>query len=253
MRTLGFKARVLLREGRTAEALPPLDQATVGSVGEAPKEYAEGLKKTIGEWEAEARKQPDFRRSGVGVAIDDKTSTLDDMMSSTIEMLAPLLSGARVRVLATLLTDPNRESYLREIARAAGVPLRAVQRELALYQSIGLISRRPRGREVFIAVDRAHPLFAGLRALLAQAAAVPGIAAPDPGVPRTAGAIPPDAPQPVSHTVPESTPEPTPHAVPESVPGPEVAIVNGKASVIRSGRRQPAQDVPAADETWRVW
>jgi hypothetical protein len=43
-------------------------------------------------------------------------------------MLTRLMPAARVKVLAFLLLNASEECYLREIARRAGVPLRAAQR-----------------------------------------------------------------------------------------------------------------------------
>jgi predicted nucleotidyltransferase len=82
---------------------------------------------------------------------------------------------ARVKVLAFLLLNAAEECYLREIARRAGVHLKAVQRELEILEGIGLVKRAHRGRQVFIRVDTNHPLFADLRSLLLKS---DGLAAP---------------------------------------------------------------------------
>jgi uncharacterized protein len=73
---------------------------------------------------------------------------------------------ARVKVLAFLLLNASEECYLREIARRAGVPLKAAQRELENLELIGLVQRTRRGRQVFFRVETAHPLFPELRGLL---------------------------------------------------------------------------------------
>lgn len=105
-------------------------------------------------------------------------------------MLDALLPRNRIRVLGLLLGNPSNPYYLREIARACGVPLRAVQRELALYETMGLVRRVPRGRQVFFAVETGHPLFPELRALLEKASPRPaaGSAAPPQVVPPPADA-----------------------------------------------------------------
>ena len=81
-------------------------------------------------------------------------------------MLTRLMPAARVKVLAFLLLNASEECYLREIARRAGVPLKAAQRELVILEQIALVQRIPRGRQVFFRVDTAHPLFPDLRGLL---------------------------------------------------------------------------------------
>ena len=81
-------------------------------------------------------------------------------------MLKRLMPAARVKVLAFLLLNSSEECHLREIARRAGVPLQAAQRELANLERIALLQRTKRGRQVFFRVDTSHPLFPELRALL---------------------------------------------------------------------------------------
>jgi predicted nucleotidyltransferase len=81
-------------------------------------------------------------------------------------MLTKLMPIARVKVLAFLLLNASEEYHLREIARRAGVPLRAVQRELELLEEITLVDRERRGRQVFVRVQTSHPLFHDLRSLL---------------------------------------------------------------------------------------
>lgn len=84
-------------------------------------------------------------------------------------MLNRLLPKARVRVLSLLLCDPTKSFYMREIARLSGLPVRAVQREVALYEAVGLCERIPRGKQVFFRARTGHPLFPELRALLLKA------------------------------------------------------------------------------------
>jgi predicted nucleotidyltransferase len=83
-------------------------------------------------------------------------------------MLTKLMPAARVKVLAFLLLNASEELHLREIARRAGVPLQAAQRELALLEEIALVERQRRGRQVFVSVQTSHPLFEDLRSLLVR-------------------------------------------------------------------------------------
>jgi len=81
-------------------------------------------------------------------------------------MLTRLMPAARVKVLAFLLLNASEECHLREIARRAGVPLQAAQRELKNLERIALVQRTKRGRQVFFRVETGHPLFTDLRGLL---------------------------------------------------------------------------------------
>ena len=83
-------------------------------------------------------------------------------------MLTKLMPTARVKVLAFLLLNASEEYHVREIARRAGVPLKAAQRELALLEEIALIERHRRGHQVFVAVQTSHPLYVDLRSLLVK-------------------------------------------------------------------------------------
>jgi predicted nucleotidyltransferase len=83
-------------------------------------------------------------------------------------MLTKLMPAARVKVLAFLLLNATEEYHIREIARRAGVPLKAAQRELALLEEIDLIERHRRGHQVFVAVQTNHPLYVDLRSLLVK-------------------------------------------------------------------------------------
>ncbi len=78
--------------------------------------------------------------------------------------------------------------------------MRAVQREVAIYEAMGLCERVPRGHQVFFRVSREHPLFAELRALLLKASAVrpaPTVTArPEPPAPASPASAPP-SPQPM--------------------------------------------------------
>jgi len=81
-------------------------------------------------------------------------------------MLTKLMPAARVKVLAFLLLNASEELHLREIARRAGVPLQAAQRELALLEEIALVERHRRGRQVFVSIQTSHPLYEDLLSLL---------------------------------------------------------------------------------------
>jgi len=81
-------------------------------------------------------------------------------------MLTKLMPAARVKVLAFLLLNASEEFHLREIARRAGVPLQAAQRELEMLEEIALIERKQRGRQVFVSVQTSHPIYDDLRSLL---------------------------------------------------------------------------------------
>ncbi len=59
-------------------------------------------------------------------------------------------SRARVEVLKLFLINPNNRHYLREVANLTRQPVRAVQRELARLEAVGLLqSNRAGNRKYF--------------------------------------------------------------------------------------------------------
>jgi len=61
---------------------------------------------------------------------------------------------------------PEQSFYLREIARAAGVGLGAVQRELARLTKAGILTRTVSGRQVYFRANQECPIFGELRDLM---------------------------------------------------------------------------------------
>jgi len=91
-------------------------------------------------------------------------------MSTKRDPAVVLLGETRCRVLRLLLCAAATEAeppHLRAIARRAGVAVGALQRDLRLLIGLGLIERRPVGRQVTFAARRDHPLAGPLTELLA--------------------------------------------------------------------------------------
>lgn len=68
-------------------------------------------------------------------------------------------SHARVRVLSLFLTQPDRDFYGREIGRLTGLLPRAVHRELKRLTNIGILQREQRDNQVYVRINRTHPIF----------------------------------------------------------------------------------------------
>lgn len=69
-------------------------------------------------------------------------------------------------MLRALLTDPRRSYYQRQLELATGLAIRAVQRELERLTKVGLLYRWTEGKRAYYSVDREHPTYAPLRALV---------------------------------------------------------------------------------------
>ena len=91
-------------------------------------------------------------------------------MRAKAHALADVLFGkARGAILALLYGHPDQSFYYRQITRQLdGVSDGALQRELDTLSRLGLIDRSTVGRQVFYRVNRNHPVFPELRALVAK-------------------------------------------------------------------------------------
>lgn len=86
-------------------------------------------------------------------------------MRTKTRSLGDVLFG-RIRggILALLYGHPGESFYVRQIARTLDASVGAVQRELELLTSVGILQRSRRGNQVFYQADRNSPIFAELQA-----------------------------------------------------------------------------------------
>lgn len=91
-------------------------------------------------------------------------------MRAKVRSLADLLFGkGRGAILALLYGHPDQSFFYRQITRQLGdVSDATLQRELNTLSGLGLIDRSRVGKQVFYRVNRNHPVFPELRALVAK-------------------------------------------------------------------------------------
>ena len=94
------------------------------------------------------------------------TTSKDDTLS------AALFGKVRRVILALFYTRVDEAFYLRQIARATGVGLGAVQRELQQLSRVGIIGRTVRGRQVYYQANPTCPIFSELKSLVVKTAGV---------------------------------------------------------------------------------
>jgi predicted nucleotidyltransferase len=85
------------------------------------------------------------------------------------------LSGAlfgqtRRALLALLYGHPDEAYYLRQLARAGGLGLGAVQREVRRLTEAGILQRTVRGHQVYFQANSECPVFAELKGLMVKTA-----------------------------------------------------------------------------------
>ena len=79
---------------------------------------------------------------------------------------ATLFGKTRRAVLSLLYSHADESFYLRQIARAAGVGLGAVQRELKQLSDVGIINREVQGRQVYYRANEKCPIFNELKGIV---------------------------------------------------------------------------------------
>jgi hypothetical protein len=83
-----------------------------------------------------------------------------------------LFGRARRRVLGWLLTHPDDETFLREIARHVRLAASTVQRELDLLVKAGLVARAVSGHQVYFSANQNSPLYRELQSIFIKTTAV---------------------------------------------------------------------------------
>jgi DNA-binding transcriptional ArsR family regulator len=86
----------------------------------------------------------------------------------TSSIASALFGQTRRKVLALLFGHPEESFYLREIVRAIGGGIGAVQRELEQLTSAGLILRKADGRQIYFTANPDSPVFEELRGLVTK-------------------------------------------------------------------------------------
>ena len=89
-------------------------------------------------------------------------------MPPSIPISDALFGKARQAVLALLFGNPGRAYYTREIVHAAHSGTSQVQKELDRMNRAGLITREPRGNQVYFQANRNAAVFAELVGLVAK-------------------------------------------------------------------------------------
>ncbi len=100
-----------------------------------------------------------------------KRGTIVPVMSTlpeTDNLSKTLFGKTRRAVLSLLYSHIDEAYYLRQIARAAGVGLGAVQRELKRLSDAGIIQRIVRGHQVYFQANPRCPVFEELRKLVVK-------------------------------------------------------------------------------------
>lgn len=86
-----------------------------------------------------------------------------------------LFGKTRRSVLGLLYSHTDESFYLRQIARAAGAGMGAVQRELRQLTEAGILRRTIRGRHAYYQANSASPIYAELKSIIIKTAGIADI------------------------------------------------------------------------------
>ena len=100
--------------------------------------------------------------------VTKKSTIVTDMSTASGgKNLSSVLFGKTRRAILSLLYGHTDEAfYLRQIAKATGAGLGAVQREIRQLSEVGIIRRSVRGRNVYFQANRESPVFNELKGLV---------------------------------------------------------------------------------------
>jgi predicted nucleotidyltransferase len=91
-------------------------------------------------------------------------------------MLQKLFSSrVRVEILNTFLMNPERERYMREIARITGEDYKNVSRELRNLEEIGLLSSRNVGNLRFFGINKGFVIYEELKSIFMKTKGAAGV------------------------------------------------------------------------------
>ena len=91
-------------------------------------------------------------------------------------MLQKLFSSrVRVEILSTFLMNPEKERYVREVARITGEDYKNVSRELRNLEEIGLVSSRNEGNLKFFGLNKGFVIYEELKSIFMKTKGAVGV------------------------------------------------------------------------------
>jgi len=90
----------------------------------------------------------------------------------TDRLSAALFSKTRRAILGLLYGHPDEAFYVRQLVRACGGGVGAVQRELRQLAEVGIVRRTTQGNQVYFQADPQCPVYEELRGLITKTAGV---------------------------------------------------------------------------------
>ena len=83
-------------------------------------------------------------------------------------------SRARARLVQTLFSDPEREYYMRELARTTGQVIGSVQRELENLEELNLVVSQRKANAKFYRANQHHYLYDEMKSIVAKTTGATG-------------------------------------------------------------------------------
>jgi predicted transcriptional regulator len=89
-------------------------------------------------------------------------------------------SRARAQLVTTLFADPEREYYMRELARTTGQVIGSVQRELDNLEDLNLVVSERKANAKFYRANQHHYLYGEMKSMVAKTTGTTGRLSPMP-------------------------------------------------------------------------
>lgn len=82
------------------------------------------------------------------------------------------MSRTRIQLLTIFLTNPEKEYYIRELARMTGITLPSISQEIKNLEAADFVRGIKRGKSLFYQVNKTHPLYTELKSIIYKTTAL---------------------------------------------------------------------------------
>lgn len=82
------------------------------------------------------------------------------------------VSKTRIELLTIFLTNPEKEYYIRELARMTGITLPSISQEIKNLEAADFLQGIRRGKSLFYKINKGHPLYSELKSIIYKTTAL---------------------------------------------------------------------------------
>jgi len=82
------------------------------------------------------------------------------------------VSKTRIELLTIFLTNPEKEYYIRELARMTGITLPSISQEIKNLEAADFLQGIRRGKSLFYKINKGHPIYSELKSIIYKTTAL---------------------------------------------------------------------------------